>query len=160
MLFLNTPENCMSWNHPTWTALVSIFSGMVHSGFFMILDEIKKLDILAACLNWIMIIYLCFRNVETVGLKIHLLEGNVLLVGVNLGKKKKHERKYTITSDVTHSMNLLEKWVYLVLPLTFTSIYNLASFVAVFFSWFWAMKSLFRDEFGWISKFFIEEEIL
>ena len=41
-----------------------------------------------------MIIYLCFRNVETVGLKIHLPEGNVLLVGVNL--KKKHERKYTI----------------------------------------------------------------
>ena len=80
-----------------------------------------------------MIIYLCFRNVETVGLKIHLPEGNVLLVGVNLGKKKKHERKYTITSDVTHSMNLLEKWVYLVLPLTFTSIYNLASFDAVFF---------------------------
>ena len=44
--------------------------------------------ILAACLNWIMIIYLCFRNVETVGLKIHLPEGNVLLVGVNLKKKK------------------------------------------------------------------------
>ena len=69
------------------------FSGMVHSGFFMILDEIKKLDILAACLHWIMIIYLCFRNVETVGLKIQLPEGNVLLVGVNLKKKKKTWKK-------------------------------------------------------------------
>ena len=38
-----------------------------------------------------MIIYLCFRNVETVGLKIHLPEGNVLLVGVNLKKKNMNE---------------------------------------------------------------------
>lgn len=82
-----------------------------------------------------MIICLCFRNVEHVGLKMHA-RGQCTSFGCKFEKRKrKLKENMPSTSDVAHMKDLLEKKVYLLPSLDFTSSVTLFHFVFVF-SWF------------------------